>query len=55
MRPLHLRCPACSSRRGDRAHVAVLLIRDFPLREAPEAHRRMEDSNHIGKIILTVA
>ena len=35
--------------------VRVIVDRMFPLREAPEAHRRMEDSNHIGKIILTVA
>ena len=26
----------------------------FPLAEASEAHRLMESSNHIGKIILTV-
>lgn len=27
---------------------------EFPLAEAPEAHRRMESSEHIGKIVLTV-
>ena len=26
----------------------------FPLAEATEAHRMMESSNHIGKIVLTV-
>jgi putative PIG3 family NAD(P)H quinone oxidoreductase len=26
----------------------------FPLSEAPDAHRRMESSEHIGKILLTV-
>jgi NADPH:quinone reductase len=26
----------------------------FPLSEAPEAHRLMESSNHIGKILLRV-
>jgi NADPH2:quinone reductase len=27
----------------------------FPLAEAPAAHALMESSNHIGKIVLTVA
>jgi NADPH2:quinone reductase len=26
----------------------------FPLAEAGEAHRLMETSNHIGKIVLTI-
>jgi NADPH2:quinone reductase len=34
--------------------VRIVVDRTFPLREAPEAHRRMEESNHVGKIILTV-
>jgi NADPH:quinone reductase len=34
--------------------VRVIVDRTFPLREAAEAHRRMEESNHIGKIILTI-
>jgi NADPH:quinone reductase-like Zn-dependent oxidoreductase len=27
----------------------------FPLRDAASAHRRMETSQHIGKIVLDVA
>jgi NADPH:quinone reductase len=35
--------------------IRAIVDRTFPLCEAPEAHRCMEESNHIGKIILTVA
>lgn len=34
--------------------IKVLIDSTFPLREAAQAHRRMETSEHIGKIILTV-
>ena len=34
--------------------VKPLMDSSFPLREAAEAHRRMETSQHIGKIVLTV-
>jgi NADPH2:quinone reductase len=34
--------------------VRVIVYRTFPLREAAEAHRLMEQGSHIGKIILTV-
>ncbi|MEI7606360.1 MAG: NAD(P)H-quinone oxidoreductase [Rhodospirillaceae bacterium] len=34
--------------------VKVVLHRTFPLAEAAEAHRLMESSAHIGKIVLTV-
>jgi NADPH2:quinone reductase len=27
----------------------------FPLRDAADAHRRVEEPDHIGKIVLTVA
>jgi NADPH:quinone reductase-like Zn-dependent oxidoreductase len=32
-----------------------IIDRLYPLEEASEAHRRMEGSQHIGKIILTIA
>jgi len=32
--------------------VAPIIDRVFPLTEAADAHRRMESSNHIGKIVL---
>lgn len=32
----------------------VVMDRTFPLADAAEAHRRMESSSHIGKIVLTV-
>jgi NADPH:quinone reductase len=38
--------------RGD---LRVIVDRTFPLREAPLAHRLMESSAHIGKILLTMA
>jgi NADPH2:quinone reductase len=31
-----------------------VLYATFPLAEASEAHRLMETSNHIGKIVLTI-
>jgi NADPH2:quinone reductase len=34
--------------------VRVIVDRTYPLAEAAEAHRRMESSQHIGKIVLTV-
>ena len=34
--------------------VRVVMDQTFPLTAAAEAHRRMETSNHIGKIVLTV-
>jgi len=33
--------------------VAPVMDKTFPLRDASEAHRRMESSQHIGKIVLT--
>jgi NADPH2:quinone reductase len=35
--------------------VRPLIDSTFPLAEAPAAHRRMETSAHIGKIVLAVA
>ena len=35
--------------------VTPIVYRTFPLREAAEAHRLMESSGHIGKIVLTAA
>jgi len=34
--------------------VRPVIFKTFPLAEAGEAHRLMESSNHIGKIVLTV-
>ena len=34
--------------------VKPIVYRTFPLREAAEAHRLMESSEHIGKIVLTL-
>ncbi len=34
--------------------VKVVVDRTFPLANANEAHRRMEEGSHIGKIVLTV-
>jgi NADPH2:quinone reductase len=34
--------------------VRPVIFKTFPLAEAAEAHRLMESSNHIGKIVLTV-
>lgn len=38
----------------DAGAVRPLVDRTFPLRAAPEAHRLMESSAHVGKIVLTV-
>ena len=38
----------------DAGAVKVLIDSEFPLAEAAEAHRRMESSGHIGKIVLKV-
>jgi NADPH2:quinone reductase len=35
--------------------IAPVMDRSFPLNDAAEAHRRMESSAHIGKIVLEVA
>jgi NADPH:quinone reductase-like Zn-dependent oxidoreductase len=32
----------------------VVLDSTFPLAKAAEAHRRLETSEHVGKIVLTV-
>jgi NADPH:quinone reductase len=34
--------------------VRPVIFKTFPLAEAAEAHRLMESSNHIGKIVLTI-
>jgi NADPH2:quinone reductase len=34
--------------------VRPVIFKTFPLAEASEAHRLMESSDHIGKIVLTV-
>jgi NADPH2:quinone reductase len=34
--------------------VRPIIYADFPLAQASEAHRLMESSNHIGKIVLTI-
>jgi NADPH2:quinone reductase len=39
----------------DAGRVAPVMDRDFPLEAAPEAHKRLETSRHIGKIVLRVA
>ena len=38
----------------ERGAVKVVVDSTFPLAEASEAHRRMEASTHVGKIVLTV-
>jgi putative PIG3 family NAD(P)H quinone oxidoreductase len=38
----------------DAGSVRPIIYRTFPLREAAEAHRVMESSEHTGKIVLTV-
>jgi len=34
--------------------IKPMLFRTFPLEQAAEAHRLMESSQHVGKIVLTV-
>jgi NADPH2:quinone reductase len=34
--------------------VKVVMDSTFPLAQAAEAHRRLESSQHIGKVVLTV-
>ena len=38
----------------DRGAVAPVVHRTFPLRDAAAAHRLMESSAHIGKLVLTI-
>jgi putative PIG3 family NAD(P)H quinone oxidoreductase len=38
----------------DDGHVRPIIYRTFPLPEAAEAHRLMESSEHVGKIVLVV-
>jgi NADPH:quinone reductase len=38
----------------EQGRIAPKIDRTFPLREAADAHRLMESSAHIGKIVLTV-
>ena len=38
----------------EQGKVKPVIHRTFPLAEAAEAHRLMESSTHIGKIVLTV-
>jgi NADPH:quinone reductase len=40
--------------RLESGEVRVLVHATFPLQEAAEAHRVMESSTHIGKLVLTV-
>jgi NADPH:quinone reductase-like Zn-dependent oxidoreductase len=37
----------------DRGQVKPIIHRVFPLSEAADAHRLMESSSHVGKIVLT--
>ena len=38
----------------DRGEVKPVVYRTFPLTDAAAAHRLMESSEHIGKIVLTI-
>jgi len=38
----------------DRGQIAPVIAATYPLTEAAEAHRLMESSAHIGKIVLTL-
>jgi NADPH2:quinone reductase len=38
----------------DAGRVAPVLHAEFPLAQAAEAHRLMESSTHVGKIVLRV-
>lgn len=39
----------------DAGTIAPVMDSTFPLDQATEAHRRLEDSGHIGKIVLDIA
>ena len=61
LRPLDLRRKALVAKRLLRdvwpligARVRPAIAATFPLAEAADAHRAMEKSDHIGKIVLTV-
>jgi hypothetical protein len=43
--------PVC---RGQSRHRGKFARQNLPLKDAAEAHKLMESSKHIGKIILTV-
>jgi len=38
----------------EKTKVTPVIYRPFPVAKAPAAHRLMETSEHIGKIMLTV-
>jgi NADPH2:quinone reductase len=38
----------------DQGRVGPILFKTFPLGQAAEAHRLMESSAHVGKIVLTL-
>jgi len=38
----------------DQGHCLPIIDRVFPLAEAAGAHRRMEEGEHVGKIVLKV-
>jgi NADPH:quinone reductase-like Zn-dependent oxidoreductase len=38
----------------DAGAVAPIIDRTFPLTQAADAHRLMESSEHVGKIVLTI-
>lgn len=38
----------------DESKVKILIDSEYPLSQAAEAHKRMESSQHIGKIVLTI-
>ena len=46
------------SRRGaivrKKPHIKPVIYKTFPLAQASEAHKLMESSQHIGKIVLTL-
>lgn len=37
---------------GVRGHVRPVIDREIPMPDAAEAHRVVEDSSHIGKVLL---
>ena len=53
---LHLEVvPRAAARLLESGGVKPIIYRTLPLTEAADAHRIMESSEHIGKIVLTVA